>query len=85
MIVPRGLQQDRQSGDEVVQVGHVRQHVVGADQVGLLACGGEPARGRRAEEGDLGRHALAFGDRGDIGGRLHAEHGDARWRKYCSR
>ncbi len=73
----RGLQQDRQSSGEVVQVGHVRQHVVGADQVGLLARGGEPMRCHHTKEGDLGRHAARFGHGGDIGGRLHAEDSDA--------
>jgi hypothetical protein len=70
------LQQDWQSGDEVVQVRHVRQHIIGADQVRVLACVNQPASGRLAEECDLGRHAECLGNRGDVGGRLHAKYGN---------
>ncbi len=71
------LQQDRQACDEIVEVRHVRQHIVGADQVGLPALSNKPSCGRHAEERNICRHALAHGDKGDVRGRLHAQHGDA--------
>ncbi len=69
-------EQHLHAADEVVEVGHVGEHVVGGDQVGLAALG-EPRRGLDAEERDLGRDALGDRDLGDVGGRLDAEHGHA--------
>ena len=54
------LQQARHAGDEVVEVRHLRQHVVADDEVGR-ACPRATSRSRQldAEELDQGRDALA--------------------------
>ena len=53
MITPSGFSRMRHAGDEVVEVGHLGQHVVADDEVGLLALRDElPSASSRAEELD---------------------------------
>ena len=70
-------QQMRHAGDEVVEVGHLRQHVVADDEVGGLAFGDEPLGEADAEELDQRRDVLLARDLGDVGGRLDAGDGHA--------
>ena len=70
---PLGLEQDAEALGEVAEARHVREHVVGGDQIGRDAPGPQRPRRVRAEEGDLGGHALLDGDLGDVLGRLDAE------------
>ena len=72
------LEQERHAGDEVVEVRHLRQHVVADDEVGPLALGDELGRQPLAEELDPARYALLHRDLGDVGGRLDAEHRHAQ-------
>ncbi len=74
---PSALEQQLDAAHEVVDVGHVRQHVVGHHEVGRRR-GGQRARGGRPEELDQRWHIALARYGGDIGGRLHPEHGDAR-------
>ena len=65
----------RQAGDEVVEVGHVREHVVAEQQVGLRPARGElvaRSRGRRSAP-RVGMPCASRG-LGDVGRRLDAEH-----------
>ena len=68
-----GGEQDGEAGDEIANVRHMGEHVVGGGQVGADAARGEPLGGRAAEEGDFGRHAALDRRRRDIGRRLDAE------------
>ena len=77
MTTPARLQQDRETADEIVDIGHMRQDVVRHQQVGRDALLAQPRRGFHTEKGDLGRDALFDRRRGDVGRRLHAEHADA--------
>ena len=70
---PLGLEQDAEALGEVAEARHVREHVVGGDQIGRDAPGPQRPRRVRPEEGDLGGHALLDGDLGDVLGRLDAE------------
>ena len=72
-----GREQARHAGDEVVEVGHLGEHVVADDQVGLPALGAQRLGERDAEELDPGRDALGERDLGHVGGGLDAEHGHA--------
>jgi len=70
-----GLQQRPHAGDEVVQVGDVREHVVAEQQVGRRVPG-HGARGLDAEELDQRCDPLLLGHLRDVRGRLDAEHRD---------
>ena len=70
-------QQDLEAGDEVVEVRHVRHHVVGGDQVGALALVDEIASRLAAEESDERVDPEILRDLGDVGGGLDAERRDA--------
>ncbi len=64
---------------EVVEVGNVREHVVGDDQVGGRAPRDEVARRvSTPKNAHLGRDARRLGDLGHVGRRLDTEHRDAR-------
>ena len=78
VITPSGVEQPRHAGDEVVEVGHLGEHVVADDQVGALALG-DAARSASAtpKNSTRRRNALVERDLGDVGGRLDAEHGHA--------
>ena len=79
MITPVGLSSDLHPGHEVVQIGHVGQHVVADEQVGLFALGGQCPCGVGAEEAaSASGHLLLARGLGDIGGRFDAEHRNAR-------
>ena len=80
----RRQQHARMPATKSFEVGHVREHVVGDDQVGLPAPRHEAARVVAAEERDLGVDAGGDGGRGDVGGRLDAEHGDAARRRSAA-
>ncbi len=66
-----------QPGGEVVQVGHVRQHVVRHHQVRLAVLAHQRPRQLGTEELRQGRHTLLLGRRRDVPGRVDAEHADA--------
>ena len=73
-----GREQARHAGDEVVEVGHLGEHVVADDQVGLPALGAQRLGERDAEELDPGRNALGERDLGHVRGGLDAEHRHAK-------
>ena len=52
-----GRQEMRHAGDEVVEFRHLRQHIVGDDQIGVPAVGHHLSRSFGAEEGDERRNA----------------------------
>ncbi len=70
-------QQDRHARQEVVEVGHLRQHVVADDEIGEHAAVDELARRVLVEEACQGRHAARFRRLGHVLGRVDAEHGVA--------
>ncbi len=70
-------QQRRDSADEIVDVGHVGEHVVGDHQIGRADLVAHALRQRDAEELVDRRHAALARDGGDVGGRIDAEHFDA--------
>jgi hypothetical protein len=73
----RLLEQLAVTRHEAVEVGHVRHHVVGDDDVGLALLGRQLAGEVGAEELGEGRHAVGLGRR-RLGGRgVDAEHGHA--------
>ena len=65
------------AADEVVDVGHVGQHVVAQQQVGLAVFAGDVGGGGPAHEAHRRRDTLADGHLGDVGGRLDPQHRDA--------
>ena len=71
------FQQQLEAGDEIMQVGHVGEHVVRGHQIGGLAGRRQAARGLGAEKRHLGRDALVPRHLGDVGRRLDAENADA--------
>ena len=68
---------DLHAGDEVVEIRHLREHVVAEEQVGRAAVRRELLGQLDSEEAHQGGHALRFGGRGDVGRRLDAERRDA--------
>ena len=75
-------QRDLQSSDEVVEVRHLREHVVAEEQVRLLSCGHELTRCRTSEELDRRWDASRNGDLRHICGRLDTQRGDACRRQF---
>ena len=74
---PAWGEHDFHSGDEVVDVGHLREHVVADEQVGLPSLGDERARGLAPEELEERRHPSGNGGLGDIHGGLDPERRNA--------
>src|SRR5690349_6526454 len=72
------LQQDREPGNEIVELRHVREHVVADDQVGADAALRQLYGRFAAEEADLRRNARGHRRAGDVGGRLDAQYRDAQ-------
>ena len=70
-----GGEQRGHAADEVVEVGHVREHVVAQQQVGSRALVAEPRRQLGAEELDQRRDPAFLRRRRDVGRRLDAEDG----------
>ena len=68
------FQQRRQTGDEVVQIGYMGQHVVANQQIGGDALATQLIGEFVAEECDPGRHADGFGGFCDVGGGLYAQY-----------
>ena len=83
VTTPSGASSDGDAGDEVVEVGHVRQHVVRDDEVGrrcprVASCAPRVC----AEEATSVGHARLRRPRAaTLRGRLDAEHRDARRRR----
>ena len=71
---PVRCQQMGDAGNEVVELGHLRQHVIGDDQVGVALLRRNLVRHLGAEEGDARGHALGASRRRHVGRRLDAEH-----------
>ena len=71
-------QQELHGGDEVVEVGHLRQDVVADDEIGALALGDEALGQCGAEELHQRGNIAAARGFGHVGGRLDAEHGHAQ-------
>ena len=69
---PALLQQRLGAADEIVEVRHVRQHVVAENEIGLAVRGFEFLGERYAKEIDRDRDAFALGDFGCVGRRLDA-------------
>ena len=72
------LEQARHPAHEVVEVGHLRQHVVADDEIGALALRHELGRELRSEEIDAGGYALLDRHLGDVGRGLDAQDGNAQ-------
>ena len=72
-----GLQQAGEAGDEIVDVRHMRQHVVGGGEVGLPALGDQFIRQPHTEEILHDGNALGARGGGGAGGRLDAGAGNA--------
>ena len=70
-----GGEQRGHAADEVVEVGHVREHVVAQQQVGSRALVAELRRQLGAEELDQRRDPAFLRRRRDVGRRLDAEDG----------
>ena len=79
------LEQDLQARDEVVEVGHLGQHVVADDEVGPASLRRELPGRRLAEELDQGRDALLLGRLGDVGAGSIPGRGCPCATKYWSR
>ena len=71
------LKHDRDATHEVVEVRHLRQHIVTDHQIGSLAIGGYLPRGLASEELHQRRHTFFHGHLGNIGGRLDAQSGNS--------
>ena len=67
--------------DEVVDVGHLGEHVVAEDELGLAALVGEPLGELRAEELGQRRHAARDRRFGDVQRGFDAEHRNALWQE----
>ena len=69
-----GLQQQGDAGDKVIELRHMREHIVADDQIGLPALARQGPRQMLAEELDQGRNADLLRRGGDGIGRIDAEH-----------
>src|SRR5690606_7703672 len=67
-------EQDTQPLDEVVQIGHVREHIVAYHQVGQAVSLDDFSSSVRPEELRLAGDTLLDGYPGNVGRRLDAEH-----------
>ncbi len=65
------------AGDEVVQIGDMRQHVIAEQQVRLAKFGNQLACGLGPEELHNRRYAILDRDLGHIGGGFDAQNGHA--------
>src|SRR5579872_4165320 len=68
------FEQKLKTADEVVQVGHVRKHVVGDHQVGRFSGRAQPARRLDPEKCHFGGNSLALRRLRDVRRRLDAKH-----------
>ena len=73
---PVWSEKDLQASHEIVDVGHVREHVVSDDQIRGSGVADEIAGGLPPEETDDRRHAALHGRFRHVGGGLDAEHGN---------
>src|ERR1035437_1996862 len=71
-----GFQQHGKASDEIIDVRHMGQHVVGGSQIGLLALGSQFPDLTHAEEVLHNRDALGAGGGSGAGGGLHPGTGD---------
>ena len=69
-----GRQEMRHAGDEIVELRHLRQHIVGHDQIGAVTFSHHLRRSFGAEKGVERRNAGLPRRLGNIGSRLDAEH-----------
>ena len=77
MITPPGFEQDLHAGDEVVEVGHVGEHVVAEQQVGCATPPrSEPCAVCRPKNSTSVGIPFCSATLRDVGGGLDAEHGD---------
>ncbi len=74
---PVGREERGDARGEVVDVGHLREHVVPEDEIGVAAFAREPGPELRAEELGDGLHAARDRRLGDVQRRLDPEHRDA--------
>ena len=65
-----GFEENRKPGDEIVELGYMRKHVVSNQQIGPDAALGDSARGASSKEFYERRYAPLLGRFRDIGGRL---------------
>src|SRR5512143_2546010 len=70
------VEQDLHAGDEIVNVGHLSEHVVADDEIGALSVCGELPSGFASEEFHEGRHTFGFCHLRDVGSALDAEDRD---------
>ena len=85
VITPSGAKQDRDTRDEVVQVGNLGEHVVADDQVRPLAGVHQLARGLTAEELHEGRTPRSSAALATLAAGSMPSAGMPRCTKYCSR
>src|SRR5215208_4964005 len=74
-------QQMRHARRKIVEVRHLRQHIVADDEIGGLAFGYEFLRKPKTEEFDQRRNVFAPGYFGNIGGRLDTRHRNTQRQK----
>ncbi len=78
-------QEDFEAGDKVVQIGNVRENVVGHDQVGTLVLSDDFAGGLLAEKFVQRVDAVLLGGTGDVSGGLDAKAGNVIRDKFRSK
>ena len=69
---------DRQPSHEVIQIGHVRKHVVADQQICLKAAGNQGAGEFGGEERHLSRNSVLLRYLRDVGGGLDAQRRNSR-------
>ena len=78
-------EQSFQSGDEVVEVGHMREHIVAEHQVCLAMGAGNDFGGGAAQKADFRGNTFQCSSRRDIGGRLYTENRHAPGNKMLQK
>src|ERR1700722_6223727 len=70
------LEENFEAGNEVIDVRHVSQNIVGGHQICELSRSSKPSCRLDAEKRHLARDAFALRDLGNVGCRLDAEYTD---------
>src|SRR5215470_11948792 len=75
------LEEQRHSGDKVIEIGNLGKDIVADDKVGPFALGYKPFCKRQPEELDQRGYALLDSNGGDVRCGLYTQHGNAERRE----
>ncbi len=77
VILPSGRSRSFNAGDEIIELRHMRKHIVADDEIRLTSLAHQLAGHPLTEKLDQSRHADFFSCGSHRVGRINAEHGYA--------